>query len=98
MFPIINVFKCDGCGVCVTRCPAQIMGLINDKAAYLQMLCEECGICHEVCPIHAVHFRLENFSVHKAHEAYDSPRRTVPTWGNWKIGVPLGVDGEGHPK
>ncbi len=61
MFPIINVFKCDGCGLCVTRCPAQIMGLINGKAAYHQMLCEECGICAEVCPTGGVQFELPAF-------------------------------------
>ena len=28
----------NGCKICIARCPAQIMGLINGKAAYLQML------------------------------------------------------------
>lgn len=71
MFPVINAFRCDGCGVCVMRCPAQIMGLINGKAAYLQMLCEECGICAEVCPRDAVHFELPRFhGVAETHEAY----------------------------
>ena len=58
MFPIINVFRCDGCGVCIKRCPAQIMGLVNGKATYLQMLCEECGICAEVCPMNGIMFEL----------------------------------------
>ena len=58
MFPVVNVFRCDGCGVCIKRCPAQIMGLINGKAAYLQMLCEECGICAEVCPTGGIIFEV----------------------------------------
>ena len=71
MFPVINAFRCDGCGVCVARCPAQIMGLINGRAAYLQMLCEECGICAEVCPIHSIHFELPDFyGTSEVHEAY----------------------------
>lgn len=71
MFPIINAFKCNGCGVCVIRCPAQIMGLVNGKAAYLQVLCEECGICAEVCPIDAVHFELPRYyDALEVHEAY----------------------------
>jgi len=72
MYPIKNVFRCDGCGVCVTRCPAQIMGMINDKAAYLQMLCEECGICAEVCPTKGTLFELPEFHgeavVHRAYQ------------------------------
>lgn len=71
MFPVINAFKCDGCGVCVKRCPAQIMGLINNKAAYLQMLCEECGICAEVCPKEAVLFELPRYyGKETVYEAY----------------------------
>ena len=62
MFPIVNVFKCDGCGVCVLRCPPKIMGMINGKAAYLRMLCEECGICAEVCPKDSIQFELPQFS------------------------------------
>jgi ferredoxin len=35
MIPRVDVFKCNGCGVCVKRCPAHIMGLIKNKAALL---------------------------------------------------------------
>jgi len=47
------------------------MGLINGKAAYLQMLCEECGICAEVCPTGGVVFELPRFYGNSdVHEAY----------------------------
>lgn len=75
MFPVINAFRCDGCGVCVTRCPAQIMGLINGRAAYLQMLCEECGICAEVCPKHSIQFGLpDRYGASEVHVAYSFTR------------------------
>ena len=45
MVPVVDVFKCNGCGICVKRCPPQVMGLVKDKAAILVQLCEECGIC-----------------------------------------------------
>ena len=75
MFPVINAFKCNGCKVCIIRCPAQIMGLVNGKAAYLQVLCEECGICAEVCPEDAIHFELPKYyGASEVHEAYHFTR------------------------
>lgn len=75
MFPIINAFKCDGCGVCVIRCPPQIMGLIHGKASYLQMLCEECGICAEACPNGSILWELPRFfGGSKLQEAYEFKR------------------------
>ncbi|MCK4763835.1 MAG: 4Fe-4S binding protein [Candidatus Aminicenantes bacterium] len=96
MIPKVDVFKCDGCGVCVKRCPAHIMGLIKNKAALLVDLCEECGICAEVCPIEAIHFRLPTKAIEEMDECYESPRLDRPTPGNWSVGVPRGYDGEGH--
>jgi MinD superfamily P-loop ATPase len=98
MIPKIDVFRCDGCGICLKRCPPKVMGLVQEKAVILTDLCEECGICHEVCPIHAIHFRLPNLGVQEAHEVYTVPREATPNPGNWKVGVPLGRDGEGHYK
>lgn len=98
MVPRIDVYKCDGCGICAQRCPPQVMGLIKGKGAILVDLCEECGICHEVCPRGAIHFRVPNLAVEATHEAYRTPREVTPTRGNWRVGVPLGVDGEGHSK
>jgi len=51
------------------------MGMINGKAAYLQMLCEECGICAEVCPNGSILFELPRFSGEwEAHESYQFKR------------------------
>ncbi len=98
MIPRVDVFKCNGCGVCVKQCPAHIMGLIKNKAALLVDLCEECGICAEACPIEAIHFRLPNKGIEATHESYVSPRQDRPTPGNWSVGVVRGYDGEGHYK
>ena len=70
MIPVIDVFKCNGCGVCVKRCPPKIIGLINSKAAILVQLCEECGICAEVCPIDAIDFAVPRAEIAATHEAY----------------------------
>lgn len=98
MIPKVDVFKCDGCGTCVKRCPPQIIGLVREKAAILTDLCEECGICFEVCPIEAIHFRLPNLGVESTHECYKTPREATPNPGAWSVGVPRGYDGEGHYK
>jgi NAD-dependent dihydropyrimidine dehydrogenase PreA subunit len=74
MVPIIDIFKCDGCGVCVKMCPPQVIGLIRDKAAILVELCEECGICNDVCPINAIHFELPRKGPVAVHECYNNPR------------------------
>ena len=75
MFPVIDAFKCNGCEICVKRCPAQIMGMINGIAAYHQVLCEECGICAEVCPIDAIHFDLPSrYGEAEVHGAYHFKR------------------------
>ena len=97
MVPKIDVFRCDGCGVCTKHCPPQIMGLIKDKAAILVDLCEECGICAEACPVGAIHFKIPNKGVDATFEAYRTPRALVPNPGNWCVGVPRGYDGAGNP-
>ena len=70
MVPVINVFKCEGCGTCVKSCPPQIIGFVKKKAAMLVQLCEECGICVDVCPIKAIDFKLPTACGDRVHEGY----------------------------
>jgi Pyruvate/2-oxoacid:ferredoxin oxidoreductase delta subunit len=70
MVPTIDAYLCNGCGICVLRCPPQIMGMVKDIATIITDLCEECGICNDVCPIHAVRFRLPEREVRPEHDAY----------------------------
>lgn len=70
MVPIIDVFKCEGCGTCVKTCPPQIIGFVKKKAAILVRLCEECGICGDNCPIGAIIFKLPTQGGDDHHEAY----------------------------
>ena len=74
MVPTIDAFKCDGCNICVLRCPPQIMGLVKGIATIVTDLCEECGICNDVCPIGAVRFHLPEHDYQLAHDGY----HTVP--------------------
>ena len=70
MIPTIDVFKCNGCEICVKACPPQVIGMVQNVAVILTDLCEECGICNDVCPIEAVHFRLPHYEPYAVHEAY----------------------------
>jgi len=97
MVPRVDACRCDGCGICVEECPPKITGLILNTAAILVDLCEECGICAQVCPIHAIQFRLPSVGNQDLHEAYATEREAKLNPGNWRVGVPLGGDGEGHP-
>ena len=75
MVPTIDAFRCDGCGVCVLRCPPKVMGMVKDIAVIITDLCEECGICAEVCPIDAVNFKLPHRDHAPDHDGYQTRPR-----------------------
>ena len=70
MVPTIDAYRCDGCNICVLRCPPQIMGLVKGVAVIITDLCEECGICNDVCPIDAVRFKLPERDYELKHDGY----------------------------
>jgi ferredoxin len=70
MVPIIDVFRCEGCGSCVKACPPQIIGFVKKKAAILVRLCEECGICADSCTTGAIMFKLPTKNGDEVHEGY----------------------------
>ena len=75
MVPTIDAYKCDGCKICVLRCPPQVMGLVKGIATVITDLCEECGVCNDVCPIGAVRFKLPEREFEPRHDAYRALQR-----------------------
>ena len=53
----INEDKCNGCGLCVTACHEDAIGLVNGKAKLLRDdYCDGLGNCLPVCPTDAIKF------------------------------------------
>ncbi|MBN1887164.1 MAG: 4Fe-4S binding protein [Thermoflexales bacterium] len=53
--PLIDVVLCDGCGLCVTRCANQALGMVDGKAAVIDPeRCNYDAACEAVCPTSAI--------------------------------------------
>jgi electron transport complex protein RnfB len=50
----VDVEKCSGCGVCVTRCQMRAVIVDDDKAVINYDRCIGCGLCVSTCPTHAL--------------------------------------------
>lgn len=59
-YPIIDLHRCSGCGLCKSRCPVHAIDIRENKAVLvLPETCLYCGICEEVCPESALHLVYE---------------------------------------
>lgn len=53
--PILDLDKCDGCGLCVSVCKCGALVLVNNVITIIET--EECGwctYCEAVCPTYAI--------------------------------------------
>jgi ferredoxin len=53
--PQIDPARCDGCGLCVKVCPAQVL-MIKEGLVVVAFpeRCDYTGFCEQVCPTHAI--------------------------------------------
>ncbi len=55
LLPLIDTTLCDGCGRCVTHCPAGALAMADDKAFLAHpALCNYDAACEDACPIDAI--------------------------------------------
>ena len=53
--PLIDLQKCDGCGLCVRACPTRALEVQDGKSIVVNPLaCEYSGLCEAVCPTLAI--------------------------------------------
>jgi len=53
--PLIDSALCDGCGLCVRVCPANVLTLSEGKAIVARpAACAYHGYCERICPAQAV--------------------------------------------
>ena len=51
----IDAGDCEGCGLCIERCPARAISKnIHDKCEVDHSICLTCGYCSPVCPVRAI--------------------------------------------
>lgn len=53
--PIIDVEKCNGCGLCVPACPNHAVEMQDNKAMVANpQACEYAGECELICPTQTI--------------------------------------------
>ena len=45
---------CNGCQLCLSSCPSNVISMENGKASINQILCKGCGMCISSCPTEAI--------------------------------------------
>ncbi|MEG2174808.1 MAG: 4Fe-4S binding protein [Oscillospiraceae bacterium] len=56
----INKKWCKGCGICVTLCPKQVLGIQDEKVEIVNAeACIKCHLCEYRCPDFAIFVKEE---------------------------------------
>jgi formate hydrogenlyase subunit 6/NADH:ubiquinone oxidoreductase subunit I len=55
LMPKIDLAKCNGCGMCVERCPTRALAMRDARVFMVRPdLCSYCATCEDICPTEAI--------------------------------------------
>ena len=58
--PIINMDRCNGCGLCADYCPTDAVEMSEAHPSIVRPEdCSYCGLCEEICPVGAIELAYE---------------------------------------
>lgn len=68
---LIDIKKCNGCGICVDDCPMDVLYLNKENKAYVKYTedCHECYVCEIYCPEKAI--EVSPVVARKLHFGYE---------------------------
>ena len=53
--PLLDLEKCNGCGICVSVCECSAIVVFGDKVTIVETeQCGWCALCEAVCPVGAI--------------------------------------------
>ncbi len=70
MVPVIDAYRCDGCNVCVLRCPPKVMGQTSEQTPHSSHRSVMMTAMFLTSPIGAVNFKLPDRVYAEKHDAY----------------------------
>jgi formate hydrogenlyase subunit 6/NADH:ubiquinone oxidoreductase subunit I len=72
IMPRIDLAQCDGCGLCVKRCPTGALAMEDLRPRMARPdLCSYCATCEDVCPQDAIALPYQIVLANTQRREYD---------------------------
>ncbi|NPV59411.1 MAG: 4Fe-4S binding protein [Actinobacteria bacterium] len=78
---VLDAGRCDGCGICLERCPMYAISQANGVAAIDPRRCIGCGVCIPTCPQEAISLEEREDAVVPPRDKRETMRRILEERG-----------------